>query len=49
MVIAKPTDTYASLAQKSSIKGYAEETLRVINGQHPIGEPRAGDYIKIVQ
>ena len=49
VVIAKPTDTYASLAQKSSIKGYAEETLRVINGQHPIGEPRAGDYIKIVQ
>jgi len=49
VVIAKPTDSYASLAQKSSIKNYAEETLRVINGQHPIGEPRAGDFIKIVQ
>jgi predicted Zn-dependent protease len=49
VITAKPTDTFASLAQKSSIKSYAEETLRVINGLHPIGEPRAGDYIKIVQ
>ena len=49
VIVAKPDDTYAGLAQKSSIKSYAEETLRVINGQHPIGEPRAGDYVKVVQ
>lgn len=49
VVVAKPSDTFASLAQKSSIKTYPEETLRVINGMHPVGEPRAGDYIKIVQ
>jgi predicted Zn-dependent protease len=49
VVTAKPSDTYASLAQKSSLKSFPEETLRVINGQHPIGEPRAGDFIKIVQ
>ena len=49
VVVAKPDDTFRSLAQKSSISRYAEETLRVINGMHPIGEPRAGDYIKIVQ
>ncbi|MFV2090278.1 MAG: M48 family metalloprotease [Pseudomonadales bacterium] len=49
IVVAKPSDTYASLAQKSSLKSFPEETLRVINGQHPIGEPRAGDFIKIVQ
>ncbi|MEM8766530.1 MAG: M48 family metalloprotease [Pseudomonadota bacterium] len=49
VVTARPDDTFASLAKKSSIKTYPEETLRVINGLHPIGEPRAGDYIKIVQ
>ncbi|MEZ5561001.1 MAG: M48 family metalloprotease [Pseudomonadales bacterium] len=49
VIVARPGDTYAELAQRSSIKSYAEETLRLINGQHPVGEPRAGDYIKIVQ
>lgn len=49
VVVASPSDTFASLAQKSSLKSYPEETLRVINGLHPIGEPRAGDFIKIVQ
>ena len=49
VVIAKPDDTFASLAQKSSLKDYPEETLRVLNGLYPNGEPRAGDYIKIVQ
>ena len=49
VIVARPSETFASLAQKSSIKSYPEETLRVINGLHPIGEPRAGDYIKIVQ
>jgi len=47
--IARPEDTYATLAQQVSIKGHPEETLRVINGHHPVGEPRAGDPIKIVQ
>ncbi len=49
VIIAKPSDTYASLAQKVSLKSYPEETLRVINGHHPSGEPRAGDRVKIVQ
>lgn len=49
VIMAKPEDTYAGLAQQSSIKSFPEQTLRVINGQHPIGEPRAGDFIKIVQ
>ena len=47
--MANPGDTYAKLAGKVSIKRFPEETLRAINGQHPRGEPRAGDYIKIVQ
>ena len=49
VIVAKPSDTFASLANKSSIKSYAEDTLRVINGDYPNGEPRAGDFIKIVQ
>ena len=49
VVMADPDDTYGELAKKVSIKRYPEETLRVINGHHPRGEPRAGDYIKIVQ
>jgi predicted Zn-dependent protease len=49
VIMAKPEHTYAELAKQSSIKSYPEQTLRVINGQHPIGEPRAGDFIKIVQ
>lgn len=49
VVVARPSDTFASLAQKSSIKAYPEETLRVINGMYPNAEPRAGDFIKVVQ
>jgi len=49
LVESKPGDTYRKLAQKSSIKQSAEETLRLINGDYPLGEPRSGDMIKIVQ
>ena len=49
VVLADPGDTYAELAQKVSIKSYPEETLRLINGDYPNGEPMAGDYIKIIQ
>ena len=49
VILARPEDTYSELATQSSLKSYPEQTLRVINGQHPVGEPRAGDYIKIVQ
>jgi predicted Zn-dependent protease len=49
VVEAKPGDTYASLAAKSSIKNHAEETLRLINQDYPHGEPRAGDLVKIIQ
>ena len=49
VVVAQPGDTYKSLAQKVSVKSYPEDTLRVINGHHPRGEPRAGDFVKIIQ
>ncbi|MEQ8486611.1 MAG: M48 family metalloprotease [Pseudomonadales bacterium] len=49
VIMAQPGDTYAELATKASIRANAEQTLRLLNGQHPVGEPRAGDLIKIVQ
>lgn len=49
VVTAEPGDKYATLAKKSSIRKYPEQTLRLLNGDHPVGEPRAGDLIKIVQ
>jgi predicted Zn-dependent protease len=49
VMVASPGDSYRELAKKASIKSYPEETLRVINGHHPVGEPRAGDHVKIVQ
>ncbi len=49
VIEAKPGDTYASLAAKSSLKSNPVETLRLLNGDHPLGEPRAGNPIKIVQ
>lgn len=49
VIEAKPGDTYASLAAKSSLKNHPEEMLRLLNGDHPLGEPRAGNPIKIVQ
>ena len=49
VIDARPGDTYASLAKKTSIQKFPEENLRLLNGDHPVGEPRAGDLIKIVQ
>jgi len=49
VIVANPGQTYAELARGSPLRDYAEETLRLLNGGHPNGEPRAGDYIKIVR
>ncbi|MCZ6617410.1 MAG: hypothetical protein O7E57_04700, partial [Gammaproteobacteria bacterium] len=49
VVVARPSDSYLTLSQQASLKSYPEETLRVLNGHHPNGEPRAGDHIKIIQ
>jgi predicted Zn-dependent protease len=49
VVTAKPDETFAELAKRVPLKQFPEETLRLINGLHPVGEPRAGDYIKIIE
>jgi predicted Zn-dependent protease len=38
---------YASLARQSRIPEFPEETLRLMNGDYPAGEPQAGEWIKI--
>jgi predicted Zn-dependent protease len=49
VVEAVPGDTYALLGRKSSLDRFPEEQLRLLNGDFPHGEPRAGDPIKTVQ
>ncbi len=49
IVEAKPGDTYKKLAKGAPMKAAAEQTLRMINGHYPVGEPRAGDMIKVVR
>ena len=47
--IAEPDQTYADLARESAISKHAEERLRLLNAGYPNGEPRAGNYIKVVE
>jgi predicted Zn-dependent protease len=49
LVEARPGDTYAKMARNAPVRQHAEETLRLINGDYPRGEPRAGDRIKVVK
>lgn len=41
--------SWEALAQQSPIPQYAEETLRLINGYYPIGDPEPGEWIKILE
>jgi hypothetical protein len=44
---ADGSQTYASLARGSRIPRFPEETLRLMNGDYPVGEPQAGEWIKV--
>ncbi len=41
--------TYAQLAAENPFDEYAEDLLRLYNGDYPRGEPVAGEWIKIVR
>ena len=41
--------SYNDLADNSPLGRYAEGKLRLLNGHYPIGEPKVGDLIKIVE
>ena len=45
---AKPGDTYELLAKATVLKDNAADELRLLNGDYPNGQPRAGDRIKLV-
>ena len=49
VLVAEPGLTYAELANQSSLTRYPEETLRLLNGGYPNGEPRAGDFVKVIK
>lgn len=49
IIEAKPGDTFDRLAKGTALGPGGPDLLRVINGQYPNGEPRAGDLIKVVQ
>ena len=40
---------FAVVAQSSKIANYPEETLRLLNGYYPSGNPEAGDWVKLVE
>jgi predicted Zn-dependent protease len=40
--------TYVELAKQSRLPDFAEDTLRLMNGDYPTGEPKAGEWIKVV-
>lgn len=48
-VRANERTTFAALGQLSSIPRYAEEELRLLNNYYPSGEPKPGEWIKIVK
>ncbi|XBD33731.1 M48 family metalloprotease [Pseudomonas anguilliseptica] len=49
MVKAKPGQTIEALAKGSKLPGDALKTLRLLNNLYPSGQPRAGDWLKVVR
>lgn len=46
---ARRGETFARLAKRSALKTYAIEQLRLLNHYYPKGEPKTGEWLKIVQ
>jgi predicted Zn-dependent protease len=46
---ARRGDTFSKLAAASNWGKYAEEQLRVLNGRYPDGEPKSGEWIKVIE
>lgn len=41
--------TYATLATNSPLENFAEQQIRLLNGDYPAGEPQVGELVKIVR
>lgn len=48
-VRANKNTTFSALGRLSSIRSYPEEELRLLNGYYPRGEPKPGEWIKIIR
>ncbi len=48
-VKANSSATYAKLARQLNLGKYGKDQLQLINGHYPGGEPRAGQWIKIIR
>ena len=48
LVRIKEGDSFADLVKDSSLSDHAEETLRLINGRYPDGNPEPGELVKNV-
>ena len=48
-VKATSRTTFAALAKHLQLGAFGEEELRIINGYYPSGEPKAGEWIKIIR
>jgi len=40
---------FAVVSQQSKLANYPEETLRLLNGYYPIGTPKAGEWVKLIE
>jgi predicted Zn-dependent protease len=49
LVEARPEDTYEVLARGAELGREGADVLRLLNGDYPLGQPRAGDRIKIIE
>ena len=49
LIQADANTTYKSLAASSPLHNLAEEHLRLLNGDYPVGEIKAGAMVKIIQ
>jgi len=48
-LIKNNTKTFKSLSEHSALTDYAEETLRLLNGMYPEGEPLKGQWLKVIE
>ncbi|MEE4298447.1 MAG: M48 family metalloprotease [Pseudomonadales bacterium] len=49
LVEAAPEDTYEVLARRAELGREGADVLRLLNGDFPNGQPRAGDRVKIIE
>ena len=40
---------FAVVSQQSKLANYPEDTLRLLNGYYPIGRPKAGEWVKLIE